>query len=470
MLSRENADLWYGFHVLLLPFTLIGDQLLGLKLAGVFLLTLFLFLIYRTCVLLNLRAPWLWPFLLFFVAPIVMFRWLAVRPHMVTMPLSALLLALICRRKTVQSGICAWALVFTHITFCWMVPAVTACALVAQAVVERKPAWKAAAATLAGAVVGVLVRPNPAGALRMFKVHLFDLAAVKQLGLPLTFGAEVNRVENTQLVEHFLPFMVLWLGAVVWVLLRSLRKPVSISPPHRVVAWSCLLLSVGFFQLSVASSSRGVDPWVVFGTLLIGSVFTSMRDCHTADEASAADKKPKLAFRLAWAAPAVLLGYMAWSGTVRTARAAEEIGIDGNRLRPAMEAVGKHSKPGDIVFHVNWSLFAEMFFWNRHNRYINGMDPIFLYSFDRGLYWKVHRLENSISVETTSGSPPHVPPVREDTYTVLRRDFQASYLLIWKQGTPGLYEWVSHDPRFESIFDSDTTAVFALLPNHPSGQ
>ena len=34
VISKLSSDLWYGFHVVLIPFTLVGDRILGMQLAG----------------------------------------------------------------------------------------------------------------------------------------------------------------------------------------------------------------------------------------------------------------------------------------------------------------------------------------------------------------------------------------------------------------------------------------------------
>ena len=33
VISKLSSDLWYGFHVLIIPFTLVGDRILGMQLA-----------------------------------------------------------------------------------------------------------------------------------------------------------------------------------------------------------------------------------------------------------------------------------------------------------------------------------------------------------------------------------------------------------------------------------------------------
>ena len=42
VVNREGGDIWYGFHLLLVPFTAVSPPLIGLKLAGAALLALLL--------------------------------------------------------------------------------------------------------------------------------------------------------------------------------------------------------------------------------------------------------------------------------------------------------------------------------------------------------------------------------------------------------------------------------------------
>ena len=59
VIGKYSADIWYGFHVLLIPFTWIGDPVLAMRLAGVGLTWAFLLTIYCACVKLDLKPAWL---------------------------------------------------------------------------------------------------------------------------------------------------------------------------------------------------------------------------------------------------------------------------------------------------------------------------------------------------------------------------------------------------------------------------
>src|SRR5437763_14871663 len=46
VMGHIPGDLWYGFHLLLAPFTYVPDPILGIKLAGIFLLAAMMVLCY----------------------------------------------------------------------------------------------------------------------------------------------------------------------------------------------------------------------------------------------------------------------------------------------------------------------------------------------------------------------------------------------------------------------------------------
>lgn len=59
VIGKYSADIWYGFHILLIPFTWIGDAVLAMRLAGVGLTWAFLLTIYCACAKLELKPGWL---------------------------------------------------------------------------------------------------------------------------------------------------------------------------------------------------------------------------------------------------------------------------------------------------------------------------------------------------------------------------------------------------------------------------
>src|SRR3989344_7689545 len=90
VIKTYASDLWYGFHILLIPFSFLGAA--GLKIASVFLTFAVLVGLWRLFKKLKVKWAALWPIFFFISAPNIMHRLLMLRPHNFSMALGALIL------------------------------------------------------------------------------------------------------------------------------------------------------------------------------------------------------------------------------------------------------------------------------------------------------------------------------------------------------------------------------------------
>ncbi len=116
VISEYASDLWYGFHLLLVPFTWAEDPILGLRLAGVFTTALFLFLIYAAYSRLELRPAAFWPFFLLFSSAFVLHRLAMLRPHALSLGLHVLLFAFLAVGNIWGVFVVALASTFLHLS------------------------------------------------------------------------------------------------------------------------------------------------------------------------------------------------------------------------------------------------------------------------------------------------------------------------------------------------------------------
>src|SRR5205085_2815247 len=151
----------------------------GIKSAGVLLLSGLAMALAFAARRHRLAWPFLWPGVLVFSSAPGLMRMLTVRPHVASMGLTVLLLSLLVRGALWQILAVSAALAFCHVTFVWMVPLVAATTAVVRACHRRGWSWKEPAAALVGALLGGLLRPNPAGAARLLWVQLVTLAVEK---------------------------------------------------------------------------------------------------------------------------------------------------------------------------------------------------------------------------------------------------------------------------------------------------
>jgi hypothetical protein len=122
----------------------------------------------------------------------------------------------------------------------------------------------------------------------------------------------------------------------------------------------------------------------------------------------------------------------------------------------------ENSNPGDIVFNVHWSNFSPLFFWNQKNYYVGGLDPIFQYAYNSSLYWKFHYLSADQVTKKTCGATACTVSMLEDTHEVLKRDFNAKYILLTKTQNPAVHQWLEGDRRFDKKFENGSEAVYLI--------
>ena len=467
VIKQYQGDIWYGFHLLLIPFTFVPEAIMQVKLAGIFLLVALLLLFYFAVRRCRLARPFVWPFVL-----LLPFAWrlAQARPNVLSLGLGALLFALAVGGSGWGVALASLALTFVHSAFFWLPAVVVAAVAITKWQTEKSFPWRTLLAALAGTVGGLLLRPNPLGATKILYIQTVELMAVKQQGLPLAFGRELYRIQPQTLFGDYGFFLTLWLGAGVLVLAMMLLRRGALPARGRTLLWSSLALSLLFFAMTVFVSERAVDLWAPFAVFLIGTVFTYYLDWHRlpveqgkATRRSAPTQSLGTGARLVITVVAVLLFTLSAGRSLLSYRVKLDRGVNPYRIKAAADWLKANTRPGEIVFHANWGSFTALFYWNTQNYYIGGMDPIFQYAYDPALYWKAHHLLKREGAEYTWGSAEQSSADYEDTYTVLVSDFKASYFLVEKGINPESYDYARSDARFELCFDDGgPVAIFRL--------
>jgi len=456
VVNTYSSDIWYGFHLLLIPFTFIPDPVFQVKAAGILLLTSLLLVLYLTMRRSKISLPFLWPFLLLFSNGVLVWRFAMVRPHVISMGLAILLFSLMISGSLWAVFLVSLGLTFFHLSFFWLPIFVAGMVAVVKIRTERVWEWRKIIAVLAGLAAGWLLRPNPVGAAKIMYVQVFQLMIEKQKGL-LSFCKELAPLPAEGLTT-FIPFTAVWLSIAAISLAAIFLRRADLPPKKRTFFWGSLALSVVFFEMIILVSRRSIDQWAPFAVVLIAAGFTYFLDWRKIEAKALLNRRMRILASSVGAIVFVLIFHLAL--------VSYPIGMRGSirpyRFSGAAEWLKNHARPGEIVFQADVSVFAELFFWNPQNRYINGMDPIFLYAHNPSLYWKVQHLADGEAAFQTWGTRDAAGAKMEETYTVLRRDFKASYLFIQKSETPVFYAYARGDPRFLPCFDDEAAAVFKL--------
>jgi len=435
--GRFSSDLWYGFHLLIIPFTLGRDAIFGMKLAGIFMTFAVLILFFTACLYLKIKHALFWPFFLLFSSAFLLHRLGMLRPQVLSLGLAALLFALLAVENVWGLFFVALACVFLHLNLFFIPFFILAVFVPTKFFSEGIFAWKESLAMTAGVLAGWLLRPNPLGAAKILYVQLFEWTLEKTSGSLVNLGSELVPL-RLKSESNYLPFILLLLATISYCSWRYWKKALALSSRERTNLIAAAALTIIFFLLSVFFARRAFDFCSAFGVILLGLVFT-----HYFSEA----------WMVRTALICALVYLVPYSLKLRNeAMAAGLVGWNPYRFESASKWIAGNSKPGEIVFNARWEYFPELFFWNTKNVYCSGMDPIFLYDYDPALYRKAYYLVADQPDPENSSNP----------YGTLKNDFKARYVVLAKPFDRALYVRLASDSRFSLRHEDGTSAVFEV--------
>ncbi len=487
-IATEKADLWWGFHVLLVPFAVLHRPADSIRTAAAVLTIVSLLLIAWLALRHRFLDAALWPLVFFLAVPNVLFRYVAVRPETLSVPLALLLLSALVRREPRLTFVLAVAITWVHLSMFWLAPGigvVWALAVLGDGMVlgghdvdDAPPrldglgagqrdadgpdvaatSWWTTIPGLAvavggGTALGWLLRPHPLGAARLAWIQIAKLLFEKTGGVPLTFAVDLAPLKPHDMWNMSWPLLIPWVAGLVvlvWAAVRS-REALRATPAgERAHLWATLILGAGFLGLTLFVARRSLVQWAAFATVSLGLLVTWFTPGH----------------RIGWASRVLLLtipiffAYSLWRNALNDRFVAQP----PETLGEAADWLAAHSKPGDLVFNTHWDTFGPLFARNRVNHYVGGMDPIFQFARSPALYWEFHHLSTDEGAQVTCPDPVCSSGNARDTYDVLTRDFGARYVLVQPRRNPRFALYLLHDNRYRLALETRGEAIFGVRP------
>jgi hypothetical protein len=476
IIGDYGADLWWGFHVLLLPFAALGDVAVGLRLAAVALTLGLGFTVFVVLRRHGVPLAGVWAALFLVAVPNIFFRHLMVRPHVVSLAASIALLSVLVRGRWWQVALLSALIAWVHLSLFWIAPSLAVAYAIARVVAtvtvgrERPdtgvPIRLALPAAVLGTVAGWLMRPEPLATASLLNVQLVQLFVLKATDAPLTFSQELAPIGFLELVRTTWLFAAAWLGVIVVTAYEAARGRLArLGQSRATLMVAGLLVSTTFLALALMSARRAMEQWVSFGFLSIALLAGLSSRTPSSEALPPPDVTTPTALRrvVRTGGAVVVVVYLAW-GAWRHSLNARLVASPADSLREAAEFLESASEPGDLVFHARWDNFGPLFAYNRTNRYLGGMDPIFQFAHDARSYWEFFYLSADVTTEWTCDAYPCTEGVATDTHQALTDHFGARWVLVEPRRNPRLSLYLLNDPRFELALETQREAVFEIVP------
>jgi hypothetical protein len=479
VIADRGGDLWWGFHVLLVPFALLGSVATAMRVSALVFTSVLAGGVWWVLRRHAVPAPGWWTALFLVAVPNVLYRYLMVRPHVLSLALALVLLSLLVRGRRWQVLLAAAAITWLHLSLFWMAPGIVAAYVLARVVARPGssgpgvPALPALFAVLAGTLLGALLRPHPLATAELAYVQIVRLFTEKATDQPLIFATELLPLPAGDLVRSAWSFLAAWIvtgvAAVAWARKSTravdadgdgaLRKDDpsggggpnggGLPDPERLLLLVTYLVSGVFLALTVLSARRALVEFTAFGFLALPLVW-----------GLAAPRQ-----RLRRAVPVLLVflaGHLLWAGQ-RHLLNAGFVAFPADAMGEVGAFLETEAAPGDTVFHAHWDNFGPLFSRDRERRYIGGMDPIFQFAHDPGRYWEHFFLSGDLVQEYTCDAWPCYEGTATDTWEAIRRHFGARLVVVEPLRNPKFTLYLLRDPRFSLVFETQHEAVFRLL-------
>ena len=456
-----GADLWYGFHILLVPLTYISDPALAVKMGGFVITFLVLISCYWAFRNLGIKFPEMWSIFFLLSSPAIMQRMTFTRPHPLSLALMALIFSFFFSGSAAMIFVCSFILSWIHSAVFWLPLIIGSFVAVFNKLGKQKLEPSKFVALVAGIAAGLFARPNPIANLKLVYIQIVDLYLSKGYELAQTIGGELR--PPTWESTYSQKWLFVLLAASLIYLGKYFYKKYSLDENGRAILLSSGALIV-FSALMYATAKRAIDQLGIFAVIFIGSVFTLLPTF----------RKSRFVVNFFIIFALSVSVYNLINPNFGPAHSPTKFKASALWLK-------ENTNQGDVVFHLNWSHFPFLFFWNQHNYYIYGMDPVFLLKYDEKLYWELYnmlvnendkkRYWNFLDVAgdvrglTCPNDPKQCGPENiKKIPEVLRDDFKASYVFVINKTS--LSNYLEKDNKnFQKVYEDkiDNASIYKIL-------
>ena len=370
--ERDYADHHFLFHVLLMPFT-YGDLRTGAKLAAAVFSSIGLASLFALLVGYRIPYRWLW------LAPLVassepfLYRMAMTRAPGLALAMLGGGSYLILKRKLLLVGLLSFAFTWLYSLF----PLILAFALahaVAVYLAERRVDLWAAAASLSGIVLGLVINPYFPRNLVLFVEHL-RMKVAADYSVPV--GVEWYPYDTWVILQGSVAAFLIFFVALAAFDYRSRLRDIK---PLFFLIVSSMLLLMAF------KSRRFIEYWPPFAVTFAAFTLRGRIDrlkrtrlLHARDQVIAA------------AAASLIVVGLSVAGAMSILQARHDVQTEADPFayRGASEWLASNTEPGTRVFNTDWDDFPMLFYYNSRNEYVAGLDPTYLYDSDPEL-WKLY--------------------------------------------------------------------------------
>jgi hypothetical protein len=380
------------FNFAVIPFTLIKNPILGLKISDIFWASLACSAFYY--LLRKIRIKWALFYVLILLSfPFFASRILMGRAFILTPVLIFWELYLANRKKyKILFAVSLFHILWHPLTF-FMPVATVGLVEISRYIVKQKFVFKNIFVTGIGTVVGMSFFPDfPKNIWLWIKTILIASGSIA--GVPNMDKVEGSELSPVSLLSFWprsdMAIFILMLSVAVFMYFYLKDRKFNFFKGTqdnfgnwRIYTYSSFLLAFILFSFSILFSGRFLDFYFVSAVFLLALV---LQRIFAEEDVIINSQLRKYIFFgvIVFFVTAFLSTFSSIKENTRR--------NDYEGIKESSEWIKERSSQGDIVFLFDWDNFPMSFFYNQKNNYTMGIEPKILMEYNSSLYWKWHNI------------------------------------------------------------------------------
>lgn len=472
VLKADYIDHHFLYHVVLVPFVTFLDPLVGIKLATALFAALLISVIYWFLQKFKIKGAFFYCLILLVSSPFI-FRINLAKASSVSLIILFFGLYFIFRRKL-------WPLFGLSFIYVWtyggwpLILVLTSFYVLSDSIIttfdqknfvnisSAAKQWlknllsrdniKLLTACLGGLAAGIAINPFFPKNLIFYWHQIIEIAVINYQN-KIGVGAEWYPYDIGDLIANSSFVFILMILSFAFFLVSFLNAFVGKGKTHGADRRTktfvlCLNLLALFFLAFTLRSRRNVEYFIPFA--VISSAFSLNQPLVAAKKYWSIFKdwwtKRKIFSSIICAYILIVVPFTA----VRNVLSVKELFAGGDSMqkyRGAAEWLKNNTPAGSIVFHNDWDDFPPLFYYDSNNYYIDGLDPTFMYDYDKNLYQEW--------VDITTGKKKNISEL-------IKNDFHSEYVFVDKDHVT-LENNLKSDGHFVMVYKDDEGKIYHLI-------
>lgn len=302
---------------------------------------------------------------------------------------------------------------------------------------------------MVGLIAGLIVNPYFPKTFPFYWFQTIKIAVLNYQNI-IGVGAEWYPSEISNFLLDALPILIPYIISIAWFIFLIKKQ--------KTKEWFFFFLSV-FFLIYTLKARRIIEylaPMIIiFNALIFTQIIKSIswKNVRTQIKNLFSSTENNFYFILTIILTLVcifFLGFYSFHRIHDLRKSYENSSRPINHLQGATQWIKNNVPPGEIIFHSNWDMFPELFYFDDSHYYINGLDQTFMYEYDSELYgdW------NDLFTGKTNSN---------EITKVIKEKFKSSYIIISKsKNDERFFQAIKKDSNAEKVYEDEQAIVYKI--------